>query len=224
VSRVSAIPQPRGQWLDDIAARLRTHSWVGDVLVRVARTDHDADRFTVFVLPSAEGVRALRTSGKDRLVSGLQGWLRESGLDEAVRLEWRLVEALPANHEQSVAGDRRRHWMPIVSDLASDERGLSCTLVVPYDLRIFRGHFPGRPIVPGVMQVGWAVTLSRDHGLAEGPLNGIPAAKFNRIVRPGMLLAARIERGLQPGQVQFAYSSRDAAVATGKLQFGAARD
>jgi len=39
-----------------------------------------------------------------------------------------------------------------------------------------------------------------------------------------MLLAARIERGLQPGQVQFAYSSRDAAVATGKLQFGAARD
>lgn len=224
MSRVSAIPQPRGRWLADIAAGLRAHPWVSDARAGVAGAEHGAERLTVLVLPSFEGVRALRTSGKDRLVRGLQRWLHESGIGEAAQLEWRLVEALPANDEPAVARDRSRQWMPIVSGVVRDERGLSCELRVPYDLPVFRGHFPGRPIVPGVMQVGWAVTLSRDHGLVEGPLTGIPAAKFNRIVRPGMRLVARLERGAQPGQAQFEYTSGGAAVATGKLQFGVARD
>ena len=59
----------------------------------------------------------------------------------------------------------------------------------------FRGHFPGQPIVPGVIQCecclqAGAVLLS-DQGSAEAGPPGLPVAtrmdgvKFKRIVRPG---------------------------------------
>lgn len=226
MSLVSAIRQP-AEWLDDIAARLRAHSWVNDARAGFAAGnvgDRVAPGTTAFILPSAEGVKALRTSGKGQVTSELQRWLRSGGCAGASELEFQLVESLPAHGTVQLEGEPGRRWMPVVDEFEMEERGLSCVLHVPYELPIFHGHFPDRPIVPGVMQIGWAASLSREHGLAEGPLTGIPAAKFNRLVRPGMRLVARIERGSKSGQVQFRYTYRDVGVTTGRLQFGVARD
>lgn len=228
MSPASSIRQPPGQWLDEIAARLRSHPWVSDASTGPvgARpgTVCAVERLPARVVPSAEGVRALRTSGKSRLASELQRWLHDGGFGDAPALDLRLAESLLVEDAGAAAEAGSRRWMPIVADFARDARGFGCELRVPYDLPIFRGHFPGKPIVPGVLQVGWAATMSRDYELADGPLTGIPAAKFNRLVRPGMRLLARIERGPTAGQVQFRYTYRDAAVTTGRLQFGVARD
>jgi 3-hydroxymyristoyl/3-hydroxydecanoyl-(acyl carrier protein) dehydratase len=111
--------------------------------------------------------------------------------------------------------------MPVISDLAlaADRQSLTCRLLVPRDLPIFRGHFPAVPIVPGVMQLGWAAELARAHGLVTGRFTGIITAKFRRLVQPGMLLEARLERGAATGQLQFRYETGGAVVSTGRLQF-----
>jgi 3-hydroxymyristoyl/3-hydroxydecanoyl-(acyl carrier protein) dehydratase len=226
VSLVSKIRQP-AEWLDDVAARLIAHAWVSDARAGLAAggaSDRVAGRTTVFILPSVEGVRALRTSGKGRITGELQRWLRAGGYADAAEAEFRLVESLPADGAGGVDADLRRSWMPLVDEVAPHEHGLNCVLHVPYELPVFRGHFPDRPIVPGVMQVGWAATLARDYSLAEGQLTGIPAAKFNRLVLPGMRLVARIERVSKVGPVQFQYTHRDTAVTTGRLQFGGGRE
>jgi len=67
--------------------------------------------------------------------------------------------------------------------------------------------------------VGWAVELARIHGLVTGRLAGIRAAKFRRIVRPGMSLAARLECGERMDQLQFWYELRGTAITTGSIQF-----
>jgi 3-hydroxymyristoyl/3-hydroxydecanoyl-(acyl carrier protein) dehydratase len=116
--------------------------------------------------------------------------------------------------------------MPVISDLVLDPgtQSLTCLLRVPDDLPIFRGHFPAVPIVPGVIQVAWAVELARGHGLVNGCLVAISTAKFRRVVRPGMCLRARVGRGAAAGQLQFTYELAGAVVSTGRLCFGSGHE
>ena len=117
-------------------------------------------------------------------------------------------------------------WMPVISDLVLDPgtQSLTCLLRVPDDLPIFRGHFPAVPIVPGVIQVAWAVELARSRGLANGPLVAISTAKFRRVLRPGMCLTARVGRGAAAGQIQFTYELAGAVVSTGRFCCGSNHD
>jgi len=230
VSPVLAIPAEPDHRLDDIAARLKAHDWVQDALALAAASrtggGHRAVKTTVLVVPSAAGVRMLRSRGKRHMVAAWEHDLVRHRLATAAGIEWRLVEETAAGpHDlERVAG--RPAWMPIVSDVAPDpgSSGLDCRLRVPYDMAIFRGHFPPAPIVPGVVQVGWAVELARTYGLADGPMIGIAAAKFRRVLQPGMCVDARLERGPQPGQVHFRYTCGETMVSTGRLQFGAVHD
>jgi 3-hydroxyacyl-[acyl-carrier-protein] dehydratase len=62
----------------------------------------------------------------------------------------------------------------------------------------FQGHFPGYPVMPGVLVIEALVQLSallaRDHGLALD-ISGIAGARFKRQVAPGdqLILESRME-------------------------------
>ncbi len=91
------------------------------------------------------------------------------------------------------------------------------TWTVPASLPAFAGHFPGRPIVPGV------VLLDRALLFAEAWL-GRPAiawqvaqAKFLSPVGPGEALACRLQEG--PGEaIDFSIRAGERQVAAGRLK------
>lgn len=87
---------------------------------------------------------------------------------------------------------------------------------VPVDHPAFDGHFPGRPILPGVVLLGRTVRALGE-ALGEPPsAYEIAAAKFLRPVGPGTTLAIRIE---QTGERwRFDIFDGDDAVATGMLK------
>jgi 3-hydroxymyristoyl/3-hydroxydecanoyl-(acyl carrier protein) dehydratase len=60
------------------------------------------------------------------------------------------------------------------------------TVLVPGDHPCIAGHFPGDPIVPGVLLLELAAEAVRGVWPAAGPLCQVRSAKFLHPVRPGV--------------------------------------
>jgi len=194
-----------------LEVRVCSHEWVADA--RLVGS-------WMLVVPSAAGSRILARYGKRHLVAAWQEYVG-SGSSVAIDLiEWRLLEALPPPDSAAESRCSEPIRRPIVTDL--QRRGacaLECRVRVPYDLAIFNGHFPTLPILPGVVQVDWAVGIARVHLHVDGQFKGITATKFRRLVRPGMELALTLEHRPEPGELRFEYLLGDAMASTGRVLF-----
>lgn len=90
------------------------------------------------------------------------------------------------------------------------------TLHIPADHAAFDGHFPGKPIVPGVVLLDEA--LYRISGALRVPTYecAIPSAKFLSAARPGEPLQLAITQETDQ-RVAFAIRAPDRLVASGVL-------
>ena len=79
----------------------------------------------------------------------------------------------------------------------------------------FAGHFPGAPIVPGVLLLDAALHAAEQAGMAA---TGIPSAKFLQPVGPGQPL--ELACAGQGDRVRFAITRDGVDVATGQLLTG----
>jgi 3-hydroxymyristoyl/3-hydroxydecanoyl-(acyl carrier protein) dehydratase len=90
-------------------------------------------------------------------------------------------------------------------------------LIVAPDHPAFAGHFPGRPILPGVVLLGWVVHALGELAGEQMPPCSLASAKFLRPVGPGASL--RIRHTLQSGGGwRFDVFAGDETVATGSLR------
>ena len=91
------------------------------------------------------------------------------------------------------------------------------TLHIALDHPAFAGHFPGTPIVPGVVLLDAAIhAASQSIGAAESCQVG--SAKFLSAVGPGETLTISIDPTAS-GAAQFEIASGDRKVATGTLSW-----
>jgi 3-hydroxymyristoyl/3-hydroxydecanoyl-(acyl carrier protein) dehydratase len=91
----------------------------------------------------------------------------------------------------------------------------SQTLRIAPDHPAFAGHFPGKPVLPGVVLLDAAVQAATAITLAPGW--EIVTAKFHHSVGPGEVLTLEQER-LPDGLVRFSIRSVTQLVSTGTLR------
>jgi hypothetical protein len=115
-------------------------------------------------------------------------------------------------------------------------RDLALTLALDPDLLGFQGHFPGDPILPGVVQVDWAIRFGTQ---AFGPLGrfcGLEKVKFLGLLRPGERVELQLSwapgRGADPagpdtpgaGRLRFKYLAKGGVRSTGEVRFHLAEE
>ena len=90
--------------------------------------------------------------------------------------------------------------------------GNTTTLHVPAQHPAFEGHFPGAPLLPGVVLLDEML-----HAVPAGSGWSIATAKFLHPVRPGETLTLEHEPPLANGAVRFTIRSAGQPVASGTL-------
>ncbi|MEQ1801098.1 MAG: hypothetical protein ABL989_04185 [Gammaproteobacteria bacterium] len=98
--------------------------------------------------------------------------------------------------------------------------GLEQAFHVPADLSWFSGHFPGEPILPGIVQVKFAVDGARTLPGYRGPPCALQQLKFKMPIRPEQVvqLALRITDG--GATVLFSFRSAAGEHSSGRLACG----
>jgi 3-hydroxymyristoyl/3-hydroxydecanoyl-(acyl carrier protein) dehydratase len=92
-------------------------------------------------------------------------------------------------------------------------------LEIPADLEYFRGHFDGAPVVPGVVQLKWAIEAARRHLHAGGELAGMEAVKFQHVLTTGAVATLTLKWIAADGKLYFSYGSASARFSSGRLLF-----
>ena len=96
-------------------------------------------------------------------------------------------------------------------------------VLVPPDLLFFQGHFPGHPVLPGVVQLDRLVLRQAARAWPDlGSARRLQQLKFRRVVSPGERLTLRLVRE-GPERVSFEIAAGQASCATGRFCFGRAR-
>jgi 3-hydroxymyristoyl/3-hydroxydecanoyl-(acyl carrier protein) dehydratase len=93
-------------------------------------------------------------------------------------------------------------------------------LALPADHPAFAGHFPGQPVLPGVVQTDWAIRLGALHlgtlCLAATDFQ----VKFRRLIEPGPGLELCLRHDRARRSLSFEYRSLGEIASTGRIKLG----
>lgn len=201
---------------------LATHEWVSEARLGVVRENRAS--LGALVVLSASGVHALRNQGRRALTRALREHLVPHCEALALPRRWRLLGHLPLNAQgklpqaliETLLVSPRTQAPDLVAQEQHDEEW-RLELIVPLDLAHFPGHFPGTPILPGVVQVDWAMNLSQR--LMELPprFAGMEVLKFQQLVRPGDRISLTLRFDPERSKLHFAYRNGEAACSSGRI-------
>lgn len=151
--------------------------------------------------------------------------LTSAGLEALYAAGWQRLErrlgVWPARfHGRSVSSGSiaaaSSDTQPMVVDVSRGPGWVRYLLYVHPGIRWFEGHFPGRPVLPGVVQVDWAATFAQAEGWAAGEFSGLSGVKFPAAVLPGDVVALDLEA--RDAGVRFILSTHAGTRSTGTLR------
>jgi 3-hydroxymyristoyl/3-hydroxydecanoyl-(acyl carrier protein) dehydratase len=89
------------------------------------------------------------------------------------------------------------------------------------DLRYFQGHFPGLPLLPGVVQAHWAQLYARRHFQLPAKFAYLSTLKFMRIIEPDSHLHLLLRLDELRCEVEFEYRCNEELCSQGVLGWSA---
>jgi len=102
-------------------------------------------------------------------------------------------------------------------DLLDD--GINLTLCIPENLTYFVGHFDQIPIVPGVVQIQWAVHYAHEYLGLDKRFSHMEAVKFKELLLSGEPLQLSLRYQSEAGKLVFCYRSESTEYSSGRIYF-----
>ncbi|MBN3850196.1 AMP-binding protein [Paraburkholderia sp. Ac-20342] len=208
--------------LPELEARLALHPYVAQAAL-VPLEGASRERVGAVVALSEAGGAALREEGRVAFAKTLRRHLADYVDAVVLPRHWRFRASLPFDargklpaRAVAAAFEPRAEGMEVLAETRSGDT-LHYELRVPPTLVHFAGHFPGLPILPGVVQIDWAVRLAAGHWPTVRALASVERLKFMAPVPPGAVLGLTLTHDAARRRVQFAYRLDGRECAAGVL-------
>ena len=216
--------------LVEVEKILAARSEISSVQVELLEGRTGRKFLSAVIVPTAEGWSALTSGGKRALTNTLRAALTPYLDLVALPRKWRFVKKTPETVKGTSALSQFRAMFgladdvtrPILLDRTASRSALLLKMKLPTDLDYFDGHFDSYPILPGVIQLDWAVKFARDEFPLDGMFQRIEALKFFRVLSAGEEVTLKLRFDAKKELLHFQYDSDQHKHSAGRIQFGAA--
>jgi 3-hydroxymyristoyl/3-hydroxydecanoyl-(acyl carrier protein) dehydratase len=175
--------------LPDMENHLLRHPWIRDAAITVRRRGRDEVCAAVVLHSDGQDqVRRDRRVVADALRDFLRAWHDPVMLPK----RWRFVDTLATNTRGKLSASdlyalfetRTIATLPPIRSAHRSPNRIELEIYLPADLPCFEGHFPGLPVLPGVIQIDWAIRMGREYLGCQGQFRAIDNLRFLSVVQP----------------------------------------
>lgn len=206
---------------------LLAHEWVSEARLGVVQENRAS--LGALVVLNETGLHALRSLGRRAVTEALRQHLCGHCEPLALPRRWRWLRQLPFNAQgklpqaevEALLLAPRPKAAEVLEKIEADGEW-SLQLAVPPDLAYFSGHFPTAPVLPGVVQVDWALSLGRQLLDLPPRFVGMEVLKFQQLIRPGDEVQLHLRFDRERGKLYFAYRNDTATCSSGRIVLGVA--
>ncbi len=221
--------------LTELENQLKTHPFISDC----ASTVLDGKRSILAI------VATLNNKGDDFLKSNnkriLNGTLKKhlGQYFEAVVLprKWRYVSQIPTNPQgKTTQQDLKKIFTDTDSNSNSNsnsptkpaidkinktgENKIELSLNILENLYYFNGHFPDNPVLPGVIQIDWAIKFAKEYLNVTGDFKGMEVIKFYNFIVPNELVTLTLSYKKDSNKLNYSFKSSHAKFSSGRIILG----
>lgn len=207
--------------LNRLEHALLAHDWIDDAYCAL---HPQYRRVAVWAALSAAGKQAFRQHGRAAVIAVLKERLAVFADAVALPRYWRFASSLPRNAQAKI---RRQDfeeallhpalcpdWVQQHSDAADEYCFIGR---VPLDLPYFSGHFADFPLVPGVVEMQWALDVAARFDWGRGVPVRVENLKYQHFVRPDDEICLLLRYDVGMGKLHFSIKCADKVCASGRV-------
>jgi len=107
--------------------------------------------------------------------------------------------------------------LPTIRTCEVEREHARLELRLPPDLDYFRGHFPGFPVLAGVVQLHWAIHFARELLSISSGFTGIEVLKFQQMLRPDDVVILTLRFDPKSHKLHFSYERDGERSSSGRV-------
>jgi acyl-CoA synthetase (AMP-forming)/AMP-acid ligase II len=195
---------------------------------RVIQLDSSRDELGAAVVLTDAGWELLRTAGVRALRTKLEASISNHVERLAVPRKWRWLDALPINETGKTTNASLLELFaefgvraPAIRVTAASQHEVALELYVSPHLSVFDGHFASLPVLPGVVQLDWAIVFARKLLGVHHAFDRMEALKFARVYQPGALMQMQLQWNAERHMLTFRLDSKAGMHSSGRVFFRA---
>lgn len=195
--------------LDLIEHTLKQSSLVLNARAVMSDENNQRQYIMAFIVLSSEGHAFLEKNNKISLNKHLRETLRNSVERIALPRVFHYLNELPLNPQgKTTRTELLPPTMPHQKLIEQSDQRALLELTPPPELLYFKGHFPQTPILPGVVQVHWAIHYGIQCFNVSKHFRGIQKLKFQKIIQPNTTLTLELCYDEKKSVLNFRYYSQ----------------